>query len=112
LQLIALAPELFAPWSNRLWLRFVSHKILRLFLPFLLAGCLVGSLFAGGILTWMGVGQLVFWAMAVAAHVHGTRRLPWKALSGFLLLNAAVVLAWSKLLSKNRNVWSEASSQQ
>jgi cellulose synthase/poly-beta-1,6-N-acetylglucosamine synthase-like glycosyltransferase len=40
LQLIALAPELLAPWSNRLWLRFVSHKILRLFLPFLLAGCL------------------------------------------------------------------------
>lgn len=35
-QLIQLAPWLLAPWSNPLWFRFVSHKLLRLLAPWLL----------------------------------------------------------------------------
>jgi cellulose synthase/poly-beta-1,6-N-acetylglucosamine synthase-like glycosyltransferase len=35
-QLIQLAPWLLSPWSNPLWLRFVSHKLLRLLAPWLL----------------------------------------------------------------------------
>lgn len=35
-QLIQLAPWLLAPWRNPLWLRFVSHKLLRLLAPWLL----------------------------------------------------------------------------
>ncbi len=35
-QLIQLAPWLLAPWSNPLWWRFVSHKLLRLLAPWLL----------------------------------------------------------------------------
>jgi cellulose synthase/poly-beta-1,6-N-acetylglucosamine synthase-like glycosyltransferase len=35
-QLIQLAPWLLSPWSNPLWFRFVSHKLLRLLAPWLL----------------------------------------------------------------------------
>jgi cellulose synthase/poly-beta-1,6-N-acetylglucosamine synthase-like glycosyltransferase len=35
-QLIQLAPWLLVPWSNPLWWRFVSHKLLRLLAPWLL----------------------------------------------------------------------------
>jgi cellulose synthase/poly-beta-1,6-N-acetylglucosamine synthase-like glycosyltransferase len=34
-QLIQLAPWLLRPWSNPLWFRFVSHKLLRLLAPWL-----------------------------------------------------------------------------
>ena len=35
-QLIQLAPWLLVPWSNPLWWRFVSHKLLRLLAPWLM----------------------------------------------------------------------------
>jgi len=35
-QLVQLAPWLLLPWSNPLWWRFVSHKLLRLLAPWLL----------------------------------------------------------------------------
>jgi cellulose synthase/poly-beta-1,6-N-acetylglucosamine synthase-like glycosyltransferase len=35
-QLLALAPWLASPWHNRLWFRFVSHKLLRLAAPWVL----------------------------------------------------------------------------
>ena len=35
-QLVQLAPWLLVPWSNPLWFRFVSHKLLRLLAPWLL----------------------------------------------------------------------------
>ncbi|WP_426703025.1 glycosyltransferase family 2 protein [Rhodanobacter sp. Col0626] len=35
-QLIQLAPWLLLPWSNPLWFRFVSHKLLRLLAPWLI----------------------------------------------------------------------------
>ena len=110
LQLIHLAPELFLPWKNRLWFRFISHKILRLFLPFMLAGCLLSSLFAGGFLTAFGILQLVCWAGAWIALKTGNTSLPGKALSAFLLLNVAVILAWKCFLTGNENVWGTASS--
>jgi len=42
-QLLAIEPRLLAPWSNRLWLQYVSHKIGRLLVPFALIGLLVSS---------------------------------------------------------------------
>lgn len=110
LQLMRLAPELFIPWKNRLWFRFISHKILRLFLPFMLAGCLLSSLFAGGFLTAFGILQLACWGAAWMALKTGNNSLPGKALSAFLLLNVAVILAWKCFFTGNENVWDTASS--
>lgn len=110
LQLICLAPELFLPWKNRLWFRFISHKILRLFMPAMLVGCLLSSLFAGGFLTAFGILQLVCWGGAWIALKTGNTSLLGKALSAFLLLNVAVILAWKCFLTGNDNVWRTASS--
>ena len=42
-QLVQLAPWLLAPWSNPLWFRFVSHKLLRLMAPWLIVALTVSS---------------------------------------------------------------------
>ncbi|SEO95542.1 Glycosyltransferase, catalytic subunit of cellulose synthase and poly-beta-1,6-N-acetylglucosamine synthase [Luteibacter sp. UNC138MFCol5.1] len=42
-QLMQLAPWLLAPWSNPLWFRFVSHKVLRLLAPWLIVALTVSS---------------------------------------------------------------------
>lgn len=110
LQLYKLAPELFLPTSNPLWFRFVSHKILRLFLPVMLTGCLVTSLSAEGVWFAVGLAQLVFWLGAVISWRMNLRGFPWGVLAGFLLLNVAVILAWRNFLSGKSDVWSMASS--
>lgn len=110
LQLIRIAPDLFLPWRNRLWFRFFSHKILRLFLPAMLAGCLFASFFSGGIMTVFGLVQLACWAGAYVSLKTGNSSMPGKALSGFLLLNLAALLAWKCFFTGSENVWKESSS--
>jgi len=110
LQLLRLAPELFLPWKNRLWLRFISHKILRLFLPAMLAACLIFSLLAGGLLTAFGFLQILCWIGAWTAFKTKNVTPPGRALSAFLLLNLAVVQAWMRFISGDEDVWQVASS--
>jgi cellulose synthase/poly-beta-1,6-N-acetylglucosamine synthase-like glycosyltransferase len=110
LQLCSLAPELFSLRANRLWLRFISHKMLRLGLPFLFVGCFMSSLLAGGWLTWLGIGQCIFWAVAAVSWLAGVKSFPWKAFSGLLLLNVAVFMGWYKFLTGREDVWTAASS--
>ena len=42
-QLVQLAPWLLLPWSNPLWFRFVSHKLLRLMAPWLIVALAVST---------------------------------------------------------------------
>lgn len=110
LQLLRLAPELFSPWRNPIWFRFVSHKLLRLLLPVMLAGCLVFSLFGEGWLIALGLVQAAFWTTAALAWRLGWRRFPWNAMAGFLLLNVAVVRAWAHWFAGRADLWTRASS--
>lgn len=110
LQLMRLAPELFVPWKNPLWLRFISHKILRLFLPALFAVALIFSLLAGGWMTWFGALQAAGWGAALIAWKTRNNSLPGKALSALLLLNLAVIQAWVRFFKKDAEVWGTASS--
>jgi cellulose synthase/poly-beta-1,6-N-acetylglucosamine synthase-like glycosyltransferase len=110
LQLLHLAPELFLPWKNPLWFRFVSHKILRLFLPLFFAGTLAFSLPAGGWLTWFGALQAVGWLAAWYASKTKNDSRPGRALSALLLLNLAVIRAWVRFLRNDEQVWGSASS--
>lgn len=112
LQLMRLAPELFSPLGNRLWFRFISHKMLRLFLPLLFAGSLISCLFAGGLWTLFGMVQLACWLTACIAYATSGGSLPARVLSALLLLNTAVVLAWHKFLTGKGDVWTAASSSQ
>ncbi|THB75667.1 MAG: glycosyltransferase family 2 protein [Desulfobulbaceae bacterium] len=111
LQLLSLKHELFLPWKYPAWWRFVSHKILRLFLPFLLFGLLVSSLLAGGLLTVIGTVQVVFWIGAIFSILSSSSGLLKNSLGGFLLLNISLINAWHKWLSRNNNLWLESSSK-
>ena len=110
LQLLRLAPELFLPWRNPLWFRFISHKILRLFLPLFFAGTLLFSLPAGGWLTWFGVLQAAGWLAAWYAWKTKNNSRPGKILSALLLLNLAVIRAWVRFFRNDEQVWASASS--
>jgi len=105
LQLLRLAPELFLPWKNRLWVRFISHKILRLFLPAMLTACLMFSLLSGGFLMVFGLFQVLCWTAAWVAFKIKNSSRPGRALSAFLLLNLAVVQAWVRFISGDEDVW-------
>jgi cellulose synthase/poly-beta-1,6-N-acetylglucosamine synthase-like glycosyltransferase len=47
-QLVQLAPWLLQPWSNPLWFRFVSHKLLRLLAPWLILVVVAASVLLVG----------------------------------------------------------------
>lgn len=93
---------LFAPWSNPVWFQFVSHKVLRLLVPYALAACLVCSAVAGGPLMLAAlVAQLAFYALALAGSCWPpTRR---SRLVGFAQvfcdMNLAAVLALLRFAS-------------
>ncbi|MDB5173074.1 MAG: glycosyl transferase [Phycisphaerales bacterium] len=96
-QLVARLPAALLPWRNPVWFQFISHKLLRLVVPWALLGMLV----AGGMLEGAGyrmllAAQLAFYAAALVGIVRGSRvrlRLA-SAASSFVVLNAAAFLAF------------------
>ena len=105
LQLLKLNPALFFPWTNPVWFRFISHKIVRLFLPWLLLGCLISSLLGEGLLVIIGFAQVVFWVFAIVNLITNASYKIAKLTSAFLLLNVAVILAWFYWLMDKKNIW-------
>ncbi len=98
-QLIARMPELLDPRRNRLFLQFVSHKVLRLGGPVALAGLLASNvaLVLGGAPGWpfyaatLG-GQLAGYALALRGALQGERADRLSRVSyTFVALNAAAV---------------------
>jgi cellulose synthase/poly-beta-1,6-N-acetylglucosamine synthase-like glycosyltransferase len=107
-QLVELAPWLLSG-ANPLRFQFISHKLLRLLVPFALAALLVSSIFLEGPLYRTGlVLQSCFYASAAVALFHAPlgliSRLGRTALA-FLLLNLAAVLAFVNFISGKRTVW-------
>jgi cellulose synthase/poly-beta-1,6-N-acetylglucosamine synthase-like glycosyltransferase len=112
-QSLALVPEVLDPRRGFLAFAFVSHKLLRWLVPFLLAAALVGSLplaVAGG-LRWRLLlgGQVAFYALALAGRwrVGGPLRrlaaLAWY----FMTMNAALAVGlWRFIRGTQRAAWS------
>lgn len=106
LQLAQMAPWLLSP-ANPLLFRFISHKLLRLLVPFLLVAMLVSSAASGSTLLHIAFAlQVLFYALALAGTLApGSRR--WRAFaipSTFTMLNAAAALAFYKFLAR-KDVW-------
>ena len=102
-QLVALAPWLLLPFANPAWLRFVSHKLLRLMSPWLLLALAASSvlLTARGhwfpALTAAGLAGLV--ALALASRLGGgvSRLFPVRIATAFVHMNlyaAQALFAW------------------
>lgn len=61
-------PWLFLPWRNPIWTEFISHKVLRLVVPYAMIVALVSSLCASAAwLRTLGLLQLAFYAAAALA---------------------------------------------
>jgi cellulose synthase/poly-beta-1,6-N-acetylglucosamine synthase-like glycosyltransferase len=73
-QLIVQMPALLAPWRNRIFVQFVSHKLGRLLVPYCLMALFVSNLFLlHGFYFIVMLGQIVWYSLAGAgwlASVH------------------------------------------
>jgi cellulose synthase/poly-beta-1,6-N-acetylglucosamine synthase-like glycosyltransferase len=96
-QLVCRLPALLVPWRNPLWIQFLSHKLLRLAVPWLLITLLVAS--AALPSTWYRVSLVAQLAAYVLAITGLDRRLASRsrlasAAASFLVLNAAAWIAF------------------
>ncbi len=93
-QLMELLPSALLPWRNRVWWQFVSHRVLRLAVPWALIAMLITSAALGDPLYRAAFwGQTAFYLMGLGGiwpSVAARSRLA-SAAASFLVLNAA---AW------------------
>jgi cellulose synthase/poly-beta-1,6-N-acetylglucosamine synthase-like glycosyltransferase len=107
IQLCALYPRILCPIRNPALFRFFSHKLMRLFAPWLLALFLASTIYLSSIIIFaslLALLQLIFYSFAVAGTALGAPRLAiLKLPSTFLLLNVWSAIApfhyWSGRLS-------------
>lgn len=108
-QLLSLCPALLLPWRNPCWWRFLSHKIMRLLVPFALVSLFTsGALLAGGCYRAATVVQLLFYAAALAGViVPAARRARIVSLGYFfLVMNAAAVAGfWLWIAGRCSTAW-------
>jgi cellulose synthase/poly-beta-1,6-N-acetylglucosamine synthase-like glycosyltransferase len=103
-QLLTYLPTALLPWRNRVWFELLSHKLLRLAVPWLLMAAFVLSA-----LLSEPVYQVLFWSQAGLYLMGlaglwtplGSRLRPAGAAASFLVLNAAAWLAFWVWISGN-----------
>jgi biofilm PGA synthesis N-glycosyltransferase PgaC len=110
LQLLGRLPAALLPWRNPIWFQYLSHKMLRLLVPWALLGMLATSLvLEAPVYRWAFWGQVLF-------YLAGLVGIRWKSAASqsrlvsvaasFLVLNAAAWLAfWVWLSGKTSRSW-------
>ncbi len=95
-QMLFRHPEWLVPFRNRLWLQLLSHKYLRLAVPFLLLGCFTSNALlagSGGIYQVLFLLQLVAYLLAFMGMGPAFRRLRiFSVPGGFLYLQYLCIL--------------------
>jgi cellulose synthase/poly-beta-1,6-N-acetylglucosamine synthase-like glycosyltransferase len=115
-QLLARLPSAVFPWRNPIWLQFLSHKVLRLAVPWALIAMLVGSFSARqewlyGAAMWSQLAAYSI-ALAGASRTLSARFRPAAAASSFVLLNAAAWVAfWVWISGRSSRSWAKVSYQ-
>ncbi len=108
-QLMALLPNSLLPWRNPVWWQWISHKLLRLAIPWALLGMLASSFFLPepwGF--WLVLLQGLAYALGLAAMWEpvGKRFKILGAGASFLVLNAAAFFGfWVWLLGRSGQAW-------
>ncbi len=112
-QLVGLFPWLLNPFQNPIWFEFVSHKLMRLAVPFLALATFVANaaLAHEPFYAWVLVGQLAFYGLAliggVLARILG-RGGVWALPYMFVSLNIVTILALGDfMLGRTRVQWSQ-----
>jgi len=115
-QLMSLLPGLLAPWRNPLFVRFVSHKVLRLVAPFAMAVALLSNVvlaLQSSAYALLLVPHVLFYMLALLPELWSgaARLLPVKIASAFLHLNTFVVLGLIEFLSnKEAHLWRQGAA--
>jgi biofilm PGA synthesis N-glycosyltransferase PgaC len=108
-QLITRLPGALLPWCNPIWLQFVSHKLLRLVVPWALLGMLgLSACLPEPLYQILWAGQVAFYLVGVAGLLPGiSRRFRLAAaVSSFLVLNSAAWIAfWVWLSRRGASPW-------
>jgi len=107
-QLLQLAPWLLSK-ANPIRFEFISHKLLRLLVPFALAAALVSSaVMPGPVYRIAFIIQIVFYALSLLATMRLRRgplaRVADAALT-FVLLNAAALVAFANFVTGRKVAW-------
>ena len=107
-QLVQLAPWLLSG-RNPVRLEFISHKLLRLVVPFALAAMLVSSIFLPGRIYRIAlILQLLFYGLGLLARLRLSlgpiTRMADAALT-FVVLNTAAAVAFLKFVTGRKVVW-------
>jgi biofilm PGA synthesis N-glycosyltransferase PgaC len=108
-QLAAVLPQALLPWRNPIWAQFVSHKLLRLVVPWMLLAVFFASgLLEGAFYRIAFALQILFYGLAALMLGAGPRSR-WRvatAVAGFVVLNAAAWLAfWVWVCGRTEGAW-------
>jgi biofilm PGA synthesis N-glycosyltransferase PgaC len=109
-QLAMRLPRSLLPWRNPIWFQFVSHKLCRLPIPWVLAALLIlAALLPGTIYILALWTQLLFYSFGITGMLTGSRLKPLSAASAFLMLNSAAALAfWVWITGRSEKAWRKA----
>jgi biofilm PGA synthesis N-glycosyltransferase PgaC len=102
-----------APWilggSNPILFEFVSHKLMRLLVPFALLAMLVSSIFLTHPLYRFALAlQLVLYGFAVLGMLGLKQGLVSRIADGaltFVILNTAAIVAFANFVTGRKEVW-------
>jgi cellulose synthase/poly-beta-1,6-N-acetylglucosamine synthase-like glycosyltransferase len=108
-QLMALLPAALLPWRNRLWWQFVSHRVLRLAVPWALLAALVATAAIPGLVYRAAfaaqVGSYLVGLAGCRPSIAARSRLA-AAIASFLVLNAAAWVAfWVWISGRSTRAW-------
>jgi biofilm PGA synthesis N-glycosyltransferase PgaC len=105
-QLLQLAPWLLSPQNPCLG-RFVSHKILRLFVPFFLIALLISSALADGVIYNVALAsQLLLYGLAVLGVSRSLRSNRFIGIAyTFTSLNIAALISFRNFIFQRHDVW-------
>jgi len=114
-QLMARLPAALMPWRNRLWWQFVSHRALRLVVPWAMLVLLCASaVLAGPIYRCTFWGQVAFLTIGLAGANNAIARRSRlaSAIYSFLVLNAAAWVAfWVWAGGRSSRSWARVTYQ-
>lgn len=106
-QMIERYPEWMLPWQNRLWWMLISHKYLRLLVPWLMIAALVLSVIGAGqpFVRVMLILQVLCYAAGVLGlKVKGIQSRFVSIPAGFLLLQASCFMAFFAYVRHRRDL--------
>lgn len=112
-QLMSIRPNFFNPMKNPVWLQFMSHKIMRLSLPFCLLTVLLSSYLIVEPQFYSTVFMLQCLVYAIGGASFFSERIRQLRIPGliyfFCILNAAIVVGFFRLASgKKEGLWTFA----